>query len=46
MSELRYAKRETFLISPDGEIAKHYERVDPETHSEQVLADLKALGAG
>ncbi len=38
------AKRQTFLIDPQGKIAKHYEKVDPETHSDQVLADLKALG--
>jgi peroxiredoxin Q/BCP len=39
------AKRQTFLIDPDGNIAKHYEKVDPATHSQQVLADLEALGA-
>jgi len=37
------AKRQTFLIDPDGNIAKHYENVDPETHSKQVIADLTAL---
>ncbi len=39
------AKRQTFLIDPDGNIAKHYTEVDPETHSQQVLADLEALQA-
>ena len=39
------AKRQTFLISPDGKIAKHYVKVKPAEHSTQVLADLKALGA-
>jgi peroxiredoxin Q/BCP len=39
------AKRQTFLIDPDGNIAKHYEKVDPDTHSQQVLADLEKLGA-
>jgi len=39
------AKRQTFLIDPDGNVAKHYEKVDPDTHSQQVLADLEALGA-
>lgn len=38
-----YASRQTFLIDPEGNIAKHYEKVDPETHSRQVLADLKEL---
>jgi len=39
------AKRQTFLIDPEGNIAKHYETVDPDSHSQEVLADLKALGA-
>ena len=39
------AKRQTFLIDPDGNVAKHYEKVDPDSHSQQVLADLEALGA-
>jgi len=39
------AKRQTFLISPDGTLAKHYEEVDVDEHSTQVLADLKELGA-
>jgi peroxiredoxin Q/BCP len=37
------AKRQTFLINPEGRIAKHYEEVDPDTHSQQVLADLERL---
>jgi len=37
------AKRQTFLIDPAGRIAKHYEDVDPASHSKQVLADLGAL---
>jgi len=39
------AKRQTFLIDPDGNIAKHYEKVDPDSHSRQVLADLELLKA-
>ncbi len=39
------AKRQTFIIDPAGNIAKHYEKVDPETQSTDVLADLKALAA-
>ena len=42
-----YAKRQTFIIDPDGNIAKHYEKVkDPEAHPAEVLADLGSLGAG
>ena len=37
------AKRETFIINPEGQVAKHYATVVPETHSAEVLADLKAL---
>ena len=43
MMGMTLAKRQTFLIDPDGNIAKHYEKVDPDTHSKQVLADLEAL---
>jgi len=39
------AKRHTFLIDPTGKVAKHYAAVKPATHSVEVLADLKALGA-
>jgi peroxiredoxin Q/BCP len=42
---LKMAKRQTFLIGPDGKIVKHYEKVDAERNSAAVLADLKALGA-
>jgi peroxiredoxin Q/BCP len=42
---IKLAKRHTFLIDPNGKIVKHYDDVDPETHTAQVLADLKALGA-
>jgi len=39
----KIAKRQTFLIDPDCRIAKHYEKVDPDVHSEQVLSDLREL---
>ncbi len=40
---VNFARRETFLISPDGQIARHYESVNPDTHTEEVLDDLLAL---
>ena len=40
---LSYAKRETFLIDPQGRIVKHYADVDPKANSAQVLADLTEL---
>ncbi len=36
--------RTTYIIAPDGTIAKVYKRVKTAEHSRQVLADLKALG--
>ena len=45
MLGMEIAKRQTFIIGPDGTIALHYEKVDPKTHSKEVLADLVELGA-
>ena len=39
----KIASRQSFIVGPDGTIAKHYEDVDPETHTQEVLADLEAL---
>ena len=36
-------RRSSFLIAPDGTIAKVYEKVKPELHAEEVLRDLKEL---
>ena len=35
--------RESFLINPNGEIAKHYKKVKPAVHAEEVLSDLQKL---
>ena len=40
---LSYAKRNTFMVDPKGNIAKIYLSVDPKTHSEMVLSDLSNL---
>lgn len=40
---MEIASRETFIIDPQGRIAKHYVSVDPKGHSQAVLTDLKAL---
>lgn len=37
--------RTSFLIDPSGKVAKVYEKVKPELHSAQVLADLAVLSA-
>ena len=41
----RYARRDTFVIDPQGRIAKHYTDVDPEKNVAQVLDDLAGLKA-
>ncbi len=40
---VKYASRHTFLINPEGKIAKVYTDVDPKKHSDEVLADLANL---
>ena len=40
---MKVAARQTFLIDPQGMIAKHYKKVDPKTHSKEVLKDLGEL---
>ena len=40
---LRVAARNTFLVSPDGKIAKIWTGVDPGRHSAEVLATLAEL---
>ena len=37
------AKRQSFLINPEGQIVKHYKKVDPDTHTKEVIIDLKQL---
>jgi len=38
---LKFAKRHTFLVAPDGRIAKIYRDVDPARHAAEIIADLK-----
>jgi thioredoxin-dependent peroxiredoxin len=45
MGVMEMARRDTFIVDPQGRIAKHYESVDPEGHSKVVLDDIKALKA-
>ncbi len=45
MGVMELAQRDTFLIDPQGRIAKHWSKVDPKGHSEMVLAELKARQA-
>lgn len=43
---VKLASRQTFLISPDGTVARHYEKVDVDAHSAEVLGDIEVLAAG
>ena len=40
---LEAARRDTFLIDPQGRIVKHYVDVDPKGHSQVVLKDIKEM---
>ncbi|HBU27511.1 TPA: thioredoxin-dependent thiol peroxidase [Candidatus Uhrbacteria bacterium] len=33
--------RDSFLINPTGQIVKHYQKVNPAKHAQEVLADMK-----
>ncbi|MFU8895913.1 MAG: peroxiredoxin [Gammaproteobacteria bacterium] len=43
---VKLASRQTFLISPEGVVARHYQKVDVNRHSEEVLRDIAALSTG
>lgn len=43
MGVIKYAERDTILIDPAGKVAKTWESVDPNTHSEAVLATLAEM---
>lgn len=45
MGIMELARRDTFIIDPQGRIAKHYTSVNPKGHSQLVIADLKTLQA-
>lgn len=40
---VKLASRQSFLIDPEGKIAKHYDDVNPDEHTDEVLTDIKAL---
>ena len=43
MGPLKYAKRHTFVIDPEGKLAKIYRDVKPKKHTGEVIADLQQL---
>ena len=40
---MKIAARQSFIVNPEGVIVKHYEDVDPDTHTQEVLEDLEFL---
>lgn len=38
-----FTRRSSFLIDPEGKIAKIYDKVDPDIHATQVLSDLTSF---
>lgn len=40
---LKFSKRHTFIIDPEGRLVKIYHKIKPDGHSAQVIRDLKAF---
>ena len=40
MGPMKFASRQTFLISPDGKVVKFWPKVDVQVHSDEVLAAI------
>ena len=40
---VKYSARETFLIDPEGNIAKHYRKVEPKGHATDVINSIRKL---
>lgn len=40
---VRFARRHTFIIGPDGRIAARFDKVDPASHAQQVARTLHVL---
>ncbi len=45
LGPLRFARRHTFIIDPEGRIAHVFRQVKPATHAEEVLQTLERLQA-
>lgn len=45
LGPLKFAKRQTFIIDPQGQVVRHYAAVDAEGHGPEVIKDLRGLGA-
>ncbi|MBV8465908.1 MAG: peroxiredoxin [Burkholderiales bacterium] len=40
---MKYAKRYTYLINPDGKVVKFYKDIDTKTYAKTIAADLRQL---
>ena len=40
---MRFARRHTFIVAPDGRIAARFDRVDPARHAQEVADTLRRL---
>lgn len=43
LGPLKFARRHTFIIAPDGRIAARFDKVDPANHAQEVARALSAL---
>lgn len=43
LGPIKLAKRHTFIIDPEGKLAKIYRSVKPATHSDEVIAEIKSF---
>ncbi len=46
LGPIRFARRHTFIIDPEGRVARVYRSVKPAGHSGEIIQALVALGAG
>ncbi|MFK5947375.1 MAG: peroxiredoxin [Methylococcales bacterium] len=45
LGPIKFCKRHSFIIDPEGNIAKIYRKVTPAQHSKQIIVDIKDLQA-
>ena len=45
MGVVELARRDTFIIDPQGRVASHFVKVEPKGHSAMVLTELRQLAA-
>ena len=43
LGPLRFARRHTFIVTPEGRLARIFRRVDPRIHAAEVVATLEIL---